>query len=153
MNEPLIFVSMEPNIPDILHRYDLKATPVRVEVLALMIRTPSAMSHGAITEALGPASSVDKVTLYRTLNAFTEKGILHRIPTEDRNWLYAVSPDLDSPSHDLSAPHAHFVCDECEKVFCLPVNDPMPVIDLPSPGYVMKSQEIVIHGHCPTCHE
>jgi len=144
---------MEDRITDILHRHDLKATPVRVDVLALMLRTANAMSHGAITEALGPESGLDKVTLYRTLNVFTEKGILHRIPTEDRNWLYAVSPDLDSSSHEHIHPHAHFVCDECERVFCLPVNEPMPVIDLPAPGYVMKSQEIVIHGHCPTCHD
>lgn len=144
---------MEARITDILHRFELKSTPVRVDVLALMLRTTSAMSHNAITEALGPNANMDKVTLYRTLNVFTEKGILHRIPTEDRNWLYAVSPDLDSSTHNHSLPHAHFVCDECEKVFCLPVNEPVPVIELPTPGYVMKSQEIVIHGHCPTCHD
>lgn len=146
---------MEPNISDILHRHDLKATPVRVEVLALMMRTPSAMTHGAITDALGPSTSIDKVTLYRTLNAFTEKGILHRIPTEDRNWLYAVSPEADAPArdHDHAQPHAHFVCDECDKVYCLPVNEPVQTIELPDPGFIMKSQEIVIHGQCPTCHD
>lgn len=144
---------METTIPDILHRHDLKATPVRVEVLALMMRTPSAMSHGAITEALGTASTIDKVTLYRTLNAFTEKGILHRIPTDDRNWLYAVSPELTEAAHDHSHPHAHFVCDECDKVYCLPVSEPVRSIELPDPGFIMKSQEIVIHGQCPTCHD
>jgi len=143
---------MESNITDILHQHELKVTPVRVQVLSQLLQSAAAMSHQDISTALADAT-LDKVTLYRTLNVFTEKGILHKIPTEDRNWLYAVSPDVNQDGHDHAQPHAHFVCDVCDKVFCFPIPNTATPIPLPDPGFEVKTQEILLHGNCPTCHE
>jgi Fur family ferric uptake transcriptional regulator len=137
---------MESKYIDILHRHDLKVTTVRIQVLKTLMDSSSAMSHQALSAALSD-ENLDKVTLYRTLSAFTEKGILHKIATEDRNWLYAISPDVDAGGH------AHFVCDVCEKVFCFPVPHMVNPVALPKPGFQVKTQEILLHGHCPTCHE
>lgn len=137
---------MESKYIDILHAHDLKVTSARVQVLKVLMDSASAMSHQALSAALSE-ENLDKVTLYRTLSAFTEKGILHKIPTEDRNWLYAMSPDLDASGH------AHFVCDVCEKVFCFPVPHVVNPVALPKTGFQVKTQEILLHGHCPTCHE
>ncbi len=137
---------MEKTITDILHENELKATTIRIQVLSTLMESPSAMSHQAISNALAD-ESLDKVTLYRTLSIFTEKGILHKIPTEDRNWLYALSPEVEKKAH------AHFVCDGCEKVFCFPVAGAEEIVTLPKPGFQITSQELLLHGYCPTCHE
>ncbi|MEN9838953.1 MAG: hypothetical protein RL177_432 [Bacteroidota bacterium] len=137
---------MESKYIDILHAHDLKVTAVRVHVLQVLMNSASAMSHQALTAALSD-ENLDKVTLYRTLSVFTEKGILHKIPTEDRNWLYAMSPEVEAGSH------AHFVCDVCDKVFCFPVPHVVNPVTLPKPGFQVTSQEILLHGNCPTCHE
>lgn len=144
---------MESHLVDILHRYQLKATPMRLDVLRLLLEQANAVTHSDLSNELGEGREIDKVTLYRTLNAFTQKGILHRIPTEDRNWLYAVSPDLRSDTHPHEHLHAHFVCDDCDKVYCLPLDATPPPIDLLKPGFQVKTQEIVMHGSCPECHE
>lgn len=137
---------METKYIDILHRHDLKVTSVRIQVLKALMESASAMSHQDVSAALAD-EQLDKVTLYRTLGVFTEKGILHKIPTDDRNWLYAMSPEIDADAH------AHFVCDVCEKVFCFPVPQAVAPIALPKPGFQVKTQEILLHGQCPTCHE
>lgn len=137
---------MESNYIDILHAHKLKVTTVRIRVLETLMKSASAMSHQAISATLAD-ENLDKVTLYRTLAMFTEKGILHKIPTEDRNWLYALSAEVESGGH------AHFVCDVCEKVFCFPVPHVVNPVSLPVSGFQVKSQEILLHGHCPTCHE
>ena len=61
--------------------------------------------------------AVDTVTVYRTLNTFARKRLVHRVRGEDRSWLYALSDESlhQHPEHL----HPHFVCDACGKVECL----------------------------------
>jgi len=142
---------MTTDLKEILKRYDLKVTPVRMQVLEALIRSDVALSHADITEALGD-ENLDKVTLYRTLSVFTEKGLVHKVATEDRNWLYAIL--MEGPL-ELAAEHAHahFVCDACEKIFCFPLgtqaNDGVNSI---REGFIVREKEIRLHGLCPTCH-
>jgi len=111
---------VESELIEILRRFDLKITPVRLQVLNVLIKSDVALSHSDITDAIGD-SSIDKVTLYRTLNVFNEIGLIHKVATEDRNWLYAImlySNQVPVSEHD----HAHFVCDSCDKIFCFPIS-------------------------------
>lgn len=147
-----IFTRMNPILlKDILKKYDLKVTPVRLSVLDVLVNSDVALSHADITEHLGD-SSIDKVTLYRTLNSFHEKGLIHKVATEDRNWLYAIMlEDTVDPVSDHD--HAHFICDICEKIFCFPVSEQTQsgILGIKE-GFQVKQQEIRLHGLCPSCH-
>lgn len=94
---------------------------------------------------------VDTVTVYRTLNTFVKKRLVHRVRGEDRSWLYAVGHVLDQPRHL----HPHFVCDECGKVECLD-DSSIPGTFVESlrvqDGYAVAYPEVVLHGKCPKCH-
>jgi Fur family transcriptional regulator, ferric uptake regulator len=47
--------------------------------------------------------------------------------------------------------HAHFICATCQKVFDLPQIPAQVPIDLP-PGFVGQGYELIVFGHCPSCH-
>lgn len=142
---------MTTDLKELLKRYDLKVTPVRLQVLQALIRSDVALSHADITDALGDGN-LDKVTLYRTLNAFTEKGIVHKVATEDRNWLYAIMMENDTkPVSDHA--HAHFICDRCEKIFCFPLGaSANESVNSIKEGFIVREKEVRLHGLCPTCH-
>jgi Fur family transcriptional regulator, ferric uptake regulator len=135
---------------DILRQYNLKNTPVRIDVLDVLLSARVALSHADITEKL-KGKEIDKVTLYRTLNSFTEKGLTHKVATDDRNWLYAIF-DEDLLHPETEHYHAHFVCNKCEKIYCLPVEE-NNVMNRNSVnrGFRVMSTEVRLHGLCPIC--
>jgi Fur family transcriptional regulator, ferric uptake regulator len=135
---------------DILRQYNLKNTAIRLTVLEVLLKSRVALSHSDITERLNH-DLIDKVTLYRTLNTFTEKGLTHKVPTKDRNWLYAIyDEDLLHPETDHY--HAHFVCNKCEKIYCLPVEERAGMHRISHKmGFMITSSEVRLHGLCPIC--
>ncbi len=136
---------------NILRKHGLKATSIRLKVFELLASEGTALSHAEISSRLGD-NGVDKVTLYRTLNSFTEKGLAHKVATEDRNWLYAIYERelYDDLQHDHD--HAHFVCDDCDKIYCLPVHQgALEINENESMGFKITSKEIRLHGVCPVC--
>jgi len=139
------------NVISILKSCNLKVTPVRVKVLEILLESGIAMSHTDITNRLGD-NQIDKVTLYRTLNHFHKNGIIHKVANEDRNWLYAILiQNLEKPEPDHT--HAHFICDDCEKIYCFPYGSfGYDTIISKKNGFVVNKQEIRLHGLCPTCH-
>ena len=87
----------EINVNDMDHRENIEAairgaglriTPVRVGVLEVLRRSPRPIDVPGILEKL-PART-DAVTVYRTLNTFTRKQMVHRVRGEDRSWRYAM---------------------------------------------------------------
>ena len=142
---------MENELIRILKEHNLKVTKIRLEVLDLLIKSGIAMSHSQISEKLD-SEAVDKVTLYRTLNTFTEAGIAHKVATEDRNWLYAIFDEDAHEESDHSHEHAHFICDECDKIYCFPIEENVTEIQQQHKmGFQIKSKEVRLHGLCPIC--
>ncbi|MBP3193149.1 Fur family transcriptional regulator [Natronogracilivirga saccharolytica] len=135
---------------EVLQKHGLKATATRIRVLEVLMNSDIALSHNDITERLDDASP-DKVTLYRTLNAFVSCGLAHKVATEDRNWLYALQMH-DGGTSMQPDDHAHFICDECERIYCLPMDAEYLKPAVPSDrGFIIKSQEFRLHGTCPEC--
>jgi hypothetical protein len=63
-------------------------------------------------------AAFDRVTVYRTLQTFVEKGIIHQIPTTDNSILYALCRHNCEQGHHHDN-HVHFICTNCDKTFCL----------------------------------
>ncbi|MDG5766644.1 Fur family transcriptional regulator [Balneolales bacterium ANBcel1] len=134
----------------LLRQNGLKATPARLNVLNILAESNVALSHGDITTRL-EGFDIDKVTLYRTLDTFIKSGLAHKVATEDRNWLYALHLHEDDhiPKDD---PHAHFICDGCDRIYCLPVQAAAITPEIKnSGGFLIKTQEYRLHGTCPDC--
>lgn len=137
--------SEEHKIADLLRRSHLSVTDSRKKILSLFLQSPDALSHGDIEKKAG--EKFDRVTVYRTLQAFVEKGIIHTIPTPDNSVLYALCKGCGEGHHHDD--HVHFVCDNCGTTICL--DDVVsPRIDLPH-GYTARAVQVVINGTCKNC--
>lgn len=137
---------MESKILDILHRNRLSVTDSRKRILNIFLANTGALAHGDIEHKAG--EKFDRVTVYRTLQAFVDKGIIHTIPTSDNTVKYALCRNdcFEGHHHDN---HIHFVCAGCGKTECLD-DFVIPAVKLPR-GYTASNVEIVVNGVCKDC--
>ena len=134
-------------VADVLRRNHLSITESRKRILSLFLVTPDALTHADIERKAG--EKFDRVTVYRTLQTFVEKGIIHTIPTAENTVLYALCKDCTEGHHHDD--HIHFICSNCNSTICL--DDVVsPKIDLPQ-GYIAQSVQVVINGICKSCNE
>jgi Fur family ferric uptake transcriptional regulator len=131
---------------DILKKNRLSVTASREKILNLFLDQAGALAHGDIEKRAG--EKFDRVTIYRTLQAFVEKGIIHTIPTADNSILYALCKDDCEEGHHHDH-HVHFVCRQCHNTYCLD-NVVTPDIKLPA-GYSASQIEVVVEGTCRQC--
>ena len=132
---------------EILRRKHLSVTDSRKKILSLFLSTKDALAHGDIEKKAG--EKFDRVTVYRTLQTFVEKGIIHTIPTADNSIRYALCKECEEGHHHDE--HVHFVCTNCERTICL--DDVVsPKIELPE-GYIAHDVQVVINGVCKDCNQ
>ena len=137
--------SIEKGIADLLRKNSLSITESRRKILSLFLAQPDALTHGDIEKKAG--EKFDRVTVYRTLQTFVEKGIVHTIPTADNTVLYALCKDCEQGHHHDD--HVHFVCSNCGTTICL--DDVVtPQLQLPA-GYKAENVQVVINGLCKNC--
>ncbi|HEY6504719.1 MAG TPA: transcriptional repressor [Chitinophagaceae bacterium] len=137
---------MHEEIKDILKRNNLSVTGSREKILSLFLSQRGALAHGDIERKAG--EKFDRVTVYRTLQTFVEKGIIHAIPTADNSIRYALCKDACSEGHHHDH-HIHFQCTNCQNTYCLD-DVATPEVRLPK-GYVTSHIEVVVEGICKTC--
>ncbi len=137
---------MPDKTADILKQNRLSITDSRLNILKLFLKQDGALSHADIEKNTG--ESFDRVTIYRTLQTFVEKGIIHLIPTKDNSIKYALCKNDCAPGHHYDN-HVHFICEECNKTICLDGVD-VPVVKLPK-GFKPQHLEMVVTGVCGDC--
>jgi len=137
---------MTDTFNELLRSNQLSITDSRIAILELFTQSNSALAHADIEKAT--QLKYDRVTIYRTLQTFVEKGIIHNIPTTDNSVLYALCKDSCSSGHHHDN-HVHFICDECSSTYCLD-NVIIPSIVLPE-GFIAERKDVVVSGICKTC--
>ncbi|MBL0267610.1 MAG: transcriptional repressor [Chitinophagaceae bacterium] len=129
-----------------LKKHNLSVTESRKRILQLFLEEKGALAHGDIEKRAG--EKFDRVTIYRTLQTFLEKGIIHSIPTADNAIRYALCKDQCSSGHHHDH-HIHFICNNCQRTYCL--DDVVtPEIKMPK-GYQASHVEVVVEGVCKDC--
>lgn len=127
----------------LLHQRGASITPARVRVLQLLLAADTAMSHQALQQAAAASGQAfDKVTLYRVLDWLVAQGLLHSVTGHDRVRRF-------SPMH-AHATHAHFECNDCGRLFCLPGKLSASTPDIPA-GFQSERLDITVHGRCMEC--
>ncbi len=137
---------MENEILSILKKNQLSVTDGRRKILNLFLTSPGALAHADIEKETDAA--FDRVTVYRTLQTFVDKGIIHHIPTTDNSILYALCKDNCEAGHHHDN-HVHFICEQCNKTICLD-DVIVPTVKLPK-GFSPNHAEMVVTGICDDC--
>lgn len=136
----------EERMAALLKRNHLSVTESRKKILQLFLDHTGALAHGDIEKKAG--EKFDRVTVYRTLQAFVEKGIIHTIPSADNAVRYALCKDNCGSGHHHDH-HVHFQCQRCGHTYCL--DDVVtPEVKLPR-GYQARQVDVVVEGVCRQC--
>jgi len=136
---------MEEQLIQVLKRHQLRLTSIRKEVLALFLERQEALSQHDLEEALG---EVDRITLYRTLRSFEEKGLIHRAIDGTEKLRFALCQGLCT-AHTHQDDHAHFHCEQCSRTLCLEGTQ-LPELNSP-PGYKINQTHLILQGICADC--
>jgi len=134
-------VASTNNISRLLRTYGLSETAIRRGVLSLFWGDGVALTQKEIEAGL--SSSLDRVTLYRNLKLFTEKGLLHKVVINEDTHKYKLAGSF------RRSDHAHFYCTRCRKLLCMPGVD-VDTGRLPA-GFQVYSTRLVIEGVCSNC--
>lgn len=120
-------------------------TAMRILVLEYLQKQNSAVSLQDVEKDFQHS---DRITLYRTLKTFEEKGLIHEIKDGTEATKYALCADMcKAGSHyDL---HLHFYCYICKQTLCLPKHK-VPDISLPK-RFQLKELNLIAKGICDTC--
>ena len=130
---------------NILKEHSLKHTRQRVRVLEEIAMDTVAISQPELEKKLG--KEIDRVTLYRILNIYEDKGILHRIMDLNGTANYAICSASCSEEHHHDE-HVHFNCTSCTKIYCLDVI--VPQITMPG-GFTATTVNSTAYGICEKC--
>lgn len=124
----------------------LKITQFRKKVYQIFENNKAAISVIYIENEL---RKFDRITLYRTLKKFKEKGIIHEItfPNKEKR-LALCSQDCIDNNEIHNHDHIHFHCNECKEVYCVDIPN-FPKLGLSS--YRVDRIEIQATGACQKC--
>ena len=129
----------------LLRQHGLHLTAVREQVLGMFLRSREAIAQSDLEAALGP---VNRITLYRTLRTFEEKGLIHRAIDGTEKLKFALCHSGCSSTTHLDH-HAHLHCGRCGRTVCV---DGIQAPDqLHVPGFVINSAYLVLQGLCEGC--
>ncbi len=129
----------------VLGNYELKTTACRSEVLSIFFKSKEALTQSNIEKRVGSAH--DRVTIYRTLKSFLEKGLIHKVLDDGSGVKYALCSECAKDFHNHE--HVHFKCESCNQTLCLDTVG-IPKIDLPV-GYTINEKNLLIQGVCKNC--
>lgn len=129
---------------NILKEHGLKKTAARLKALEFFKQNNSAVSHNDLEQHIG--NETDRVTLYRLLNTFKEKGIIHSIVNQRGGIQYALCGQCSEHNHHDN--HLHFTCTNCSKTICL--EQQIPTLQLPE-GFLVNDVQLHASGLCNSC--
>jgi Fur family ferric uptake transcriptional regulator len=129
----------------LLDKHHLKKTGPRLKVLSVLAAKRVATSQPDLESVM---VDIDRVTLYRILNAFEEKGIIHKVFDLNGTANFAMCSSNCEENHHHDE-HLHFNCTNCNNVYCL---DELEIPDLHLPeGFKPDGFTLYATGLCPNC--
>ena len=95
------------SVIEILVKHDLKITTQRIAILEVIMLLDNHPDAEAITDYLRLTHpSIALATIYKTLDTFTKRGIIKKVPTSKESMRYDAIPER----------HHHLYCPESERI-------------------------------------
>ena len=133
------------NYPEkLLKDHGFNCTKMQIATLAVLIQAEQPVSRGEIINSL-EGRNPDKTTIYRILERFCQKGIVHKAYVDKRAWEYELADKCTN--HQC---HPHFKCTNCGKVTCL-FDVHVPLVKGLGKDFIFQRKKIMIEGVGPEC--
>ncbi len=125
----------------------LRLTNCRSAVIDVFCSVNTAIGHAELEDAL-VEEEFDRVTIYRTINTFLDKGIIHKVMDGSGVGKFALC-SAKCDEHEHHDDHVHFNCLTCGNTTCME-DLIVPQIHLPK-GYEVKEANLLLKGICLNC--
>ncbi len=135
------------DIENILTVKGVKPTSNRILVMRELKKASRPVSLSDIESSLG--FSMDKASIFRVLELFAEKDVVHVIEDGSRSIKYELCHS--DAHHSISDQHVHFYCEQCKETYCFETVG-VPAIDMPE-GFHPHAVNYMIKGICPKCNK
>lgn len=133
------------DVEDILTRKEVKPTSNRILVMRELIKASHPVSLADLEISLG--FSMDKASIFRVLELFSEKDIIHVIEDGSRSLKYELCHS--GTHHTIADQHVHFYCERCKETYCFE-DMSVPLVNIPE-GFSPHAINYMIKGICPKC--
>lgn len=133
------------DIERLLSNRDVKPTSNRILVARELKKASRPVSLADLETSLD--FSVDKASIFRVLELFADKDVVHVIEDGSRSIKYELCHN--STHHSISDQHVHFYCEKCKETYCME-NIHIPEVNIPD-GFKPHTINYVIKGICPSC--
>lgn len=117
-------------VKNIIEEKNLKLTSARKELLEIFSVEKNPISFEDIKNRI----NMDKATFYRNVSKFESESIVNSFESNDKKRYYELQ----------GFPHAHFICNDCNKIECLQNVEPVKL-----DGY--KIMDMIFKGICKNC--
>ena len=139
---------MRTDSGEILRDLDLRQTKSRSELLRVFLDEDRALSGTDLEQMVG--DSFDRATVYRTINTFLDKGVIHKVLDDEGATKYALCR-TECTESDHHHDHVHFKCLKCGSITCID-SIHIPPFKLPS-DYTAVEANLLVTGICSTCNK
>ena len=131
-------------IEEFLMKKGVKPTSNRLLVMKELLKATHPLSLANLECSLG--YSMDKASIFRVLELFSEKNVVNVIEDGSRSFKYEL---FNEGANNAFGQHVHFYCEKCKEISCFE-SVRVPLINIPD-GYYPRSVNYVIKGLCPKC--
>lgn len=134
-------------IEKILEGKNVKPTSNRILILKELLKSSRPVSLADLEISL--EFSMNKASIFRTLELFAEKDVVHVIEDGSRSLKYELCQS--DTAHTISDQHIHFYCELCKETYCFE-SVKVPLTNIPD-GFHPRTVNYMIKGSCPKCSE
>ena len=132
------------SLVELLRAENYRATPGKIALLALLRDAVHPLTIAEISEQL--SEKKDETTLYRSLDAFVDSGIIRRVNFNDRSARY----EWNVGAHH----HHHIVCEQCGAIEDVDICDTdleKSVLRQSKQFKTIRSHSVEFFGICTEC--
>lgn len=129
----------------LLTRFSIIPTEKRQHILEIFLNNSQPLDSQFIFDAAKQIMpGIDRATIFRTLNTFSDKGLLLKLEFNEGKSRYELS---------LKEHHHHVVCLECGKFVCVEQCNLKQIDDevKKETGFTIKFHRLEFFGICPDC--
>ena len=132
---------------DVLAKHSISRTKFRTDLLNLFYTSKTSLSIKDIMTYFN--NSINKVTVYRSLESFENKGLIHKVPDSNNLKRYSLCKEDECSVISHNHSHGHFICYSCNQTYCV---EDVKLPDFTSlKGFFVKELKLTLEGYCKGC--
>ena len=133
----------------VLQENGINRTDFRTDLLNLFYSTNISLSVDDVMRYFD--NSINKVTVYRSLKSFEDKGLIHKVPDVNNFKRYSLCIENECNTNSHNHNHGHFICYSCNQTFCLDEIKSTELICMK--GFYIQELKLTAEGYCKNCYK